>query len=93
LTQCISRHTYASVRTTMNLASDVRTLLRQESERRGSTMTSLLEAAVRTTYGSKSKRFKRRLVRKNGYVVVAALPGERSITDARVKDILQQMEW
>jgi hypothetical protein len=77
----------------MNLASDVRSLLRHESERRGSTMTALLEAAVRSTYGAKNQRFQRKLVRKNGYMVVAALPGERSITDARVKDILQQMEW
>jgi len=81
------------MRTTMNLASDVRSLLRHESERRGSTMTALLESAVRSTYGSKNQRSPRRLVRENGYVVVAALPGERSVTDARVKEILREMEW
>lgn len=88
------RHTYAFMRTTMNLAPDVRGILRRESARRHATMTALLEAAVRSVYGSKRGRpSPRRLVRKNGYLVVAALPGERPITDARVREIIQEMEW
>ena len=82
------------MRTTMNLAPDVRGILRQERRRRGSTMTALLEAAVRQAYGPrKGRKARRRLVRENGYLVVAALPGERPVSDAKVKEILQEMEW
>ena len=81
------------MRTTMNLAPDVRGILRQERRRRGSTMTALLEAAVRQAYGPKQGRRSRRLVRENGYLVVAALPGERPVSDAKVKEILQEMAW
>jgi hypothetical protein len=36
----------------------------------------------------------RRLVRnKNGYLVVAALPGEKPITNEEVRRILDDMEW
>ena len=81
------------MRTTMNLAPDVRSLLRRESGRRGLTMTALLERAVRSVYGPKSRPIRRRLVLKNGYLVVAAIPGEKPITDARVKNILHDLEW
>jgi len=81
------------MRTTMNLAPDVRNLLRQERARRGSTMTALLEEAVRSVYGPKRQPTKRRLVHQDGYLVVAALPGKRLISDARVKEALQEMEW
>jgi hypothetical protein len=56
-------------------------------------MTALLEAAVRQAYGPKQGRRSRRLVRENGYLVVAALPGERPVSDAKVKEILQEMAW
>jgi len=87
------RHTYASMRTTMNLAPDVRELLRRESAQRGLTMTDLMDKAVRMAYSRQRRRARRRLIRENGYLIVAALPGERPITDARVREVLQDMEW
>lgn len=36
---------------------------------------------------------KRRLVHKNGYLVVESLPGEKPITFEQVKKILDDMEW
>ena len=72
----------------MNLAPDVQSILRRESARRHATMSALVEAAVRSVYGPKRRRpSPRRLVRENGYLVVAALPGETPITDARVREI------
>jgi hypothetical protein len=53
-----------------------------------------MEAAVRQAYGPRQgRKSRRRLVRENGYLVVAALPGERPVSDAKVKEILQEMEW
>lgn len=36
---------------------------------------------------------RRRLIRKNGRLVVEALPGERLISDAEVRDLLNEMRW
>ena len=77
----------------MNLAPEVRRILRRESSRRGVSMTSLLESAVRSAYSPKRPSTRRRLVRENGYLVVAAIPGAKPITDARIKDILHDLEW
>lgn len=35
----------------------------------------------------------RQLVRENGHLVVASLPGEKPITDAEVHRLLNEMEW
>jgi hypothetical protein len=32
-------------------------------------------------------------VRENGYLVVAAIPGEKQITDTREKEILRDLKW
>lgn len=35
----------------------------------------------------------RRLVRQHGRLVVESLPGEQSITDAEIRELLDKMEW
>lgn len=85
---------YACMRTTMNLSGDVRRILQAESARRKTPMTVLMENAVRSAYGSASAKTRRRqVVRRNGILVAARLPDERAVTDARVREILQDMEW
>ncbi len=81
------------MRTTMNLAPDVRHILRRESGRRGIPMTTLMEKAIRATYEPKPKLGARRLVRKNGRLVVAALPHGQPISSAQTKEVLEGLSW
>jgi hypothetical protein len=53
----------------------------------------LQEQGVDTPLDPGVPRQQRRLIEQNGYLVVEALPGEKPITDAEVRDVLNDMEW
>lgn len=46
-----------------------------------------------STSGPSNARQRRRLVRQGGRLVVEALPGEQSITDTQIGNLLNKMEW